>query len=257
MVGPDLDGIDIGEAPAPRRSAGGEPELDADGNPLMRADDDDDDDDASNIVAGRDGATLKPKVLETLDINARDYGKLAEMQRERMAATLTEKSRFSASAEEAYSEAAVGNRDAGERASPAQQPDRGADRPAVRHQPPIMAINSNMVKLAEPPASTGRSSSRNTRATSLTPPGWTAWHASRAGLAGTDREKPRPCGRTARRDGAGGPVRRVDISEFRRIVNQVQNGREGSAAGQEGNGRGEPAPVISSPRIHQPRPAVP
>src|SRR3989338_4824265 len=88
--------------PRPRRPASSEPELDADGNPLSRADDDDDEDDGSSMSLAAMEAALKPKVLETLDLIARDYGKLSEMQDLRMSATLSEKSRFSANEEAAY-----------------------------------------------------------------------------------------------------------------------------------------------------------
>ena len=44
-------------------------------------------------------AALKPKVLETLGAIARDYEQLANMQDQRMSATLNEDNSFSASAE--------------------------------------------------------------------------------------------------------------------------------------------------------------
>jgi RNA polymerase primary sigma factor len=48
MDGPSLDGVDVGEPrPAPRRLA--EPELDADGNPIIRREDDDEDDEQANM----------------------------------------------------------------------------------------------------------------------------------------------------------------------------------------------------------------
>ena len=50
----------------------------------------------------------------------------------------------------------------------------------------------------------------------------------------------------------------VDISEFRRIVQPGPEGREGGAAGQEGDGRGEPAPGhLDRQEVHEPRPAIP
>ncbi|MEO5615943.1 MAG: RNA polymerase sigma factor region1.1 domain-containing protein, partial [Cypionkella sp.] len=63
LVGADLEGVDV-EA-APRRAGGDEPELDADGNPLMRSDDDDDEDDGTSMSLAAMEAALKPKVLET------------------------------------------------------------------------------------------------------------------------------------------------------------------------------------------------
>ena len=47
-------------------------------------------------------AALKPRVLETLDLIARDYDKLADMQESRMNATLSSSQRFSTADEAAY-----------------------------------------------------------------------------------------------------------------------------------------------------------
>ncbi len=72
MVGEGLEGVDM--AAAPRRPGSDEPELDADGNPLMGAsDDDDEDDDGAAMSLAAMEAALKPKVLETLDLIARDF----------------------------------------------------------------------------------------------------------------------------------------------------------------------------------------
>jgi len=48
------------------------PELDADGNPIVADDEDDDDDEAANMSLAAMEAVLKPQVLETLDLIARD-----------------------------------------------------------------------------------------------------------------------------------------------------------------------------------------
>ncbi|MDX5349686.1 MAG: RNA polymerase sigma factor RpoD, partial [Paracoccaceae bacterium] len=100
MDGPALDDVEVESAP--RRSASSEPELDADGNPIMREMDEDEDDEASNMSLAAMEATLKPRVLETLDLIARDYHKLAEMQQSRMNATLSSSQRFSTADEAAY-----------------------------------------------------------------------------------------------------------------------------------------------------------
>jgi RNA polymerase primary sigma factor len=56
------------------RSAGDEPELDADGNPLSRdGDEDDEDDEQANMSLAAMEAALKPRVLETLDRIAANY----------------------------------------------------------------------------------------------------------------------------------------------------------------------------------------
>ena len=50
----------------------------------------------------------------------------------------------------------------------------------------------------------------------------------------------------------------LDISEFRRIVQQVQKGEKEARTGQEGNGRGQPASGdLDRQEIHEPWPAIP
>ena len=104
--GPVVDGADsdgdsaTGTAARPARRA--EPELDADGNPISSNDDDDDEYDQSSMSLAAMETSLKPRVLETLDQIARNYDMLEEMQHQRMQATLQEKAHFSAAEETAY-----------------------------------------------------------------------------------------------------------------------------------------------------------
>ena len=65
-----------------------EPELDADGNPIIKDDDDDEDDEHSNMSLAAMEAALKPQALETLDRIADDYEHLSTMQDVRISATL-------------------------------------------------------------------------------------------------------------------------------------------------------------------------
>jgi RNA polymerase primary sigma factor len=78
------------------------PELDADGNPIVVDEDDEDDDEAANMSLAAMEAALKPQVLETLDLIASDYAKLSEMQDNRISATLNEDESFSKNQEETY-----------------------------------------------------------------------------------------------------------------------------------------------------------
>jgi RNA polymerase primary sigma factor len=78
------------------------PELDADGNPIVVDEDDEDDDEAVNMSLAAMEAVLKPQVLETLDLIASDYAKLSEMQDNRISATLNEDGSFSKNQEETY-----------------------------------------------------------------------------------------------------------------------------------------------------------
>jgi RNA polymerase primary sigma factor len=81
----------------------GNAELDADGNPISTDDDDDDDEDEqANMSLAAMEAALKPQVLEALDIIADDYVKLSQMQDSRISAQLNEDGTFSAKNEEAY-----------------------------------------------------------------------------------------------------------------------------------------------------------
>ena len=78
-------------------------ELDADGNPIVTADDDDDDDDeGANISLAAMEEALKPRVLETLDMIAHNFTMLAQMQDHRISATLNEGQSFSKGEETKY-----------------------------------------------------------------------------------------------------------------------------------------------------------
>ncbi|MDS9947683.1 MAG: RNA polymerase sigma factor RpoD [Planktomarina sp.] len=78
-------------------------ELDADGNPIVAADDDDDDDDeGANISLAAMEEALKPRVLETLDMIAHNFTVLAQMQDQRISATLNEDQSFSKGEETKY-----------------------------------------------------------------------------------------------------------------------------------------------------------
>ncbi|MFN3971100.1 MAG: RNA polymerase sigma factor RpoD [Gemmobacter sp.] len=226
MVGPELEGVAVSDGP--RRSGGtGEPELDADGNPILSAEEDDDDDEASAMSLAAMEATLKPKVLETLDLIARDYVNLAEMQEARMSATLSEKTRFSASDEAAYqklrSEIVVlvnGMHLHNNRIEALIDQLYGINRR-------IMAINSNMVKLADAARINRREFIDEYQGYELDP-AWLDRMAAKAGRGWMALiEKSRDKVEELRAEMAQvGQYIGVDISEFRRIVNQVQKGEK-------------------------------
>ncbi len=210
-----------------RRAGGDEPELDADGNPLMRSDDDDDEDDGTSMSLAAMEAALKPKVLETLDLIARDYGKLSEMQDLRMSATLSEKHRFSSTEEAAYqklrSEIVVLVNELhlhNNRIEALIDQLYGINRK-------IMAINSGMVKLADAARINRREFIDEYQGYELDPT-WLDRMASKAGrgwqaLLERSREKVEDLRAEM---AAVGQYIGVDISEFRRIVNQVQKGEK-------------------------------
>ncbi len=223
MVGADIEGVEVGEAP--RRDA--EPELDADGNPLMGNDDDEDDEDGVSMSLAAMEATLKPQVLETLDTIAGLYGRLSEMQDLRMSATLSEKHAFSEKEESEYQTLRAeivalvnGMHLHNNRIEALIDQLYGINRK-------IMSINSGMVKLADAARINRREFIDEYQGYELDP----TWLDRMAGKAGRGwqalLERSREKVEDLRAEMATvGQYIGVDISEFRRIVNQVQKGEK-------------------------------
>lgn len=229
MDGPVVDAIGIaGVAPAgARRTAGSEPELDADGNPLMRGDDEDEDDEQSNMSLAAMEAALKPRVLETLEIIARDYATLAEMQDLRMSATLSEVGTFSVADEAAYQKLRAeivllvnGLHLHNNRIEALIDQLYGINRK-------IMSIDSAMVKLADQARINRREFIDEYRGYELDP-AWLDRMSEKSGRGWQVLiEKSRDKVEDLRTEMAQvGQYVGVDISEFRRIVNQVQKGEK-------------------------------
>jgi RNA polymerase primary sigma factor len=219
-----IDGVDM---PAARRPANDEPVLDADGNPIMAADEGDEDDEASAMSLAAMEAALKPRVLETLDVIARDYQTLAAMQTLRMTATLNDAGRFSVDDEAAYqklrseivllvNELHLHNN----RIEALIDQLYGINRK-------IMSINSGMVKLADAARINRREFIDEYQGYELDPT-WADRMAAKAGRGWqTLMEKSRDRVEELRAEMAQvGQYVGVDISEFRRIVNQVQKGEK-------------------------------
>ncbi|MBD3765838.1 MAG: sigma-70 family RNA polymerase sigma factor, partial [Rhodobacterales bacterium] len=229
MEAPDLEGVDLAAAPAPRRAAGapGEPELDADGNPILRAEDEDEDDEASNMSLAAMEAALKPRVLATLDRIADDYATLAEMQDRRMHATMRGMGGFSAADEADYqklrSEVVVLVNELhlhNNRIEALIDQLYGINRK-------IMSINSAMVKLADAARINRREFIDEYQGYELDP-AWLDRMAAKAGRGWQALiEKSRDKVEELRAEMAQvGQYVGVDIQEFRRIVNQVQKGEK-------------------------------
>ncbi|PQV57483.1 RNA polymerase RpoD-like sigma 70 subunit [Defluviimonas denitrificans] len=213
---------------AARRRESDEPELDADGNPIQQADDDDEDeDDASNMSLAAMESALKPRVLETLEVIARDYATLAAMQDQRMSATLNEDGTFSLADETAYqklraeivllvNELHLHNN----RIEALIDQLYGINRK-------IMSIDSNMVKLADQARINRREFIDEYRGYELDPT-WLDRMAEKAGRGWQALiEKSQSKVEDLRAEMAQvGQYVGVDISEFRRIVNQVQKGEK-------------------------------
>ena len=201
-------------------------ELDADGNPIATDDDDDEDEQANMSLAAMEAA-LKPQVLEALDIIASDYAKLSEMQDSRISATLNEDGSFSDTQESNYqtlrSEIVALVNDLhlhNNRIEALIDQLYGINRR-------IMQIDSAMVKLADQARINRKEFIEAYRGYELDP-NWMERMAEKPGRGwqmfierSTDKVE------ELRADMAQvGQYVGLDISEFRRIVQQVQKGEK-------------------------------
>ena len=221
--------LPLGETAAAERTAewGGGEEVDADGNPMRREDSDDDEDDGQNLSLAAMEASLKPRVLETLEAIARDYEQLADMQDQRMSATLNEDASFSAKDEAAYqklrseivalvNELHLHNN----RIEALVDQIYGINRR-------IVTIDSGMVKLADAARINRREFIDAYRGAELDP-SWTdrmGQNKGRGWQALFERSRDQVDSLRSEMAMVGQHVG-VDIEEFRRIVNQVQRGEK-------------------------------
>ena len=219
---PVIDPSNVNAAPAKQA----ESELDADGNPII-SDDDDDDDDHSNMSLAAMEAALKPRVLEILDRIAEDYSQLSEMQDDRISATLNDGSDFSDSQEKHYqdlrseivelvNELHLHNN----RIEALIDQLYGINRR-------IMQIDGSIVKLADQARINRRDFIEEYRGYELDP-NWLDRMAEKTGRGWQMFiEKSREKAEELRADMAQvGQYVGLDISEFRRIVSQVQKGEK-------------------------------
>jgi RNA polymerase primary sigma factor len=213
-----------GASPAGAKSE--EQEFDADGNPISR-DDDDEDDDQSNMSLAAMETALKPKVLEILEQIAHDYERLSEMQDSRISATLNHADDFSADEEVTYqalryeivqlvNELHLHNN----RIEALIDQLYGINRR-------IMQIDSAMVKLADQARINRREFIEEYRGHELDP-NWLDRMSDKSGRAWQMFiERSRDKAEELRNDMAQvGQYVGLDISEFRRIVAQVQKGEK-------------------------------
>ena len=207
--------------------AEGMAELDADGNPITSDDDDDDEDEQANMSLAAMEAALKPQVLESLEVIAGLYEQLSQMQDSRISATLNEDDSFSdkqeANYQELRSEIVVLVNEMhlhNNRIEALIDQLYGINRR-------VMSIDSSIVKLADQARINRREFVEAYRGRELDP----NWLEEMAGKAGrgwqmfiersTDKVE------ELRADMAQvGQYVGLDISEFRRIVQQVQKGEK-------------------------------
>ena len=200
-------------------------EKDADGNPIV-AEEEDEDEGVNPSLAAME-ATLKPQVLETLEVIARNYDELADLQDRRMSATLNEDGRFSKADEAQYQQ--VRTRIVGlvndlhlhnNRIEALVDQIYGINRR-------IVTIDSGMVKLADAARINRREFIDAYRGAELDP----AWidrmsaNKGRGWQALFERSREQVLNLRGEMAVVGQHVG-VDIEEFRRIVNQVQRGEK-------------------------------
>ncbi|MFT7106631.1 MAG: RNA polymerase primary sigma factor [Yoonia sp.] len=201
-------------------------ELDADGNPIVKDDDEDEEDQANMSLAAMEAA-LKPRVLETLEIIARDFADLSDMQDARMSATLNEDSSFSDTQEKKYQklrseivELVNSLHLHNNRIEALIDQLYGINRR-------IMSIDSSMVKLADQARINRREFIDAYRGRELDP-NWLEDMANKAGR-GWQMMVEKSTGKIEELRGDMAQVGQyvgVDITEFRRIVQQVQKGEK-------------------------------
>ncbi|SEQ90077.1 RNA polymerase sigma factor RpoD [Thalassovita taeanensis] len=94
--------VEVANATTAPKATSDEQEYDADGNPINNDDDDDDEDEQANMSLAAMEAALKQRVLDTLNHIAADFARLSEMQDSRISATLNEDDSFSSVEEVTY-----------------------------------------------------------------------------------------------------------------------------------------------------------
>ena len=230
QMGDDDEGgepiVDTSTVAAKKPEADKGPELDADGNPIAKDDDDDEDDQANMSLAAMEAA-LKDQVLSTLEQISHDYAQLSEMQDSRIAATLGDTGDFSKADEATYQklrseivELVNGLHLHNNRIEALIDQLYGINRR-------VMSIDSSMVKLADQARINRREFIEAYRGRELDPT-WLDDMAQKPGR-GWQMFIERSTAKVEelRADMAQvGQYVGLDISEFRRIVQQVQKGEK-------------------------------
>ncbi len=220
----NVESVDVSSVEKPSKPE--EKELDADGNIIATDDEDDEDEQANMSLAAMEDA-LKPRVLETLDVIAKNYNNLSGMQDQRLSATLNEEKKFSKKEETAYQDLRAEIVELvnslhlhNNRIEALIDQMYGINRK-------IMSIDSNMVKLADQARINRREFIDEYRGYELDP-GWVERISSKTGRGWTALiEKNLKKVEDLRVEMAQvGQYVGVDITEFRRIVQQVQKGEK-------------------------------
>ena len=202
-------------------------ELDADGDIIQSDDEDEDEDEKENMSLAAMEDVLKPRVLETLELIAKNYNKLSKLQDFRISATLNEEKKFSKKQETTYQNLRVEIMESvnslhlhNNRIEALIDQMYGINRK-------IMSIDSTMVKLADLARINRREFIDEYRGYELDP-GWVERITLKTGRGWTALiEKSLEKVETLRSEMAQvGQYVGVDITEFRRLVQQVQKGEK-------------------------------
>jgi len=218
---------EVASAQTPAKVEEKKPEYDADGNLIHSEDEDDEDEDQANVSLAVMEDALKPEVLETLAQIANYYEALAQMQKTRMSATLNVSDKFSDKAEDKYQSLRLKIVDLvnslhlhSNRIEALIDQMYGINRR-------IMSIDSQMVKLADQARINRREFIEAYRDRELDPT-WLGDISNKTGRGWSaliERSKPKI--EELREEMAQvGQYIGLDISEFRRIVSQVQKGEK-------------------------------
>ena len=202
-------------------------ELDADGDIIQSEDEDEDEDEKENMSLAAMEDVLKPRVLETLELIAKNYNRLSKLQDFRISATLNEEKKFSKKQETTYQNLRVEIMESvnslhlhNNRIEALIDQMYGINRK-------IMSIDSTMVKLADLARINRREFIDEYRGYELDP-GWVERITLKTGRGWTALiEKSLEKVETLRSEMAQvGQYVGVDITEFRRLVQQVQKGEK-------------------------------
>ncbi len=218
--------VDAGVEPAAKPAESSEPDYDADGNPIVKEDDEDEDEQANMSLAAMETA-LKPQVLEMLDRIARDYEELAEMQDSRLSATLNEDGSFSDEDEARYQKLRAEIVELVNELHLHNNRIEALIDQLYGINKRIMSIDSAMVKLADQARINRREFVDEYRGHELDP-NWMERMAAKSGRGWQMFiERSADKAEELRADMAQvGQYVGLDITEFRRIVNQVQKGEK-------------------------------
>ena len=222
MEGIGLEGVEV-SGETRRQPASTEPELDADGNPI-RSDDDDEDDDASAMSIAAMEASVRDEALSIFDAIAQNYDILSGMQDDRMRSTMVGETFVKEPAYQKLRTEMVVLVNSlhlnNNRIEALIDQLYGINRR-------VMSINSGMVKLADASRINRREFIDEYQGYELDPT-WMDRMAAKDGRGWqTLMEKSRDKVEELRAEMAQvGQYVGVDISEFRRIVQQVQKGEK-------------------------------